>query len=271
LLKAIEILINDLVRARYPYASVTEAMTRFMTCRQLENKPLANYVKRFKSYQDSMAQNIGKDFLKDFLKNTKQYADETNTGKQDKMLKGWRWKVSMLMKKIDQSKYGLLMTSLTTQFSMGTNQYPKAEMAAADILTNHTFDKKEPKNNNQRNRNWNNDNTSLTITTGSSFIQEALKRATCYCCSRKGHYLNKCPEKDKRSKDGWAVKKAMKKEPKKKMTMTMQAKLCGDQTRAINRENGIISFKKKRAYTTTVSSGHLTPKKTASYWTTDQR
>jgi hypothetical protein len=41
LLKAIEILINDPVRARYPYASVTKATTRFMTCRQLENKPLA--------------------------------------------------------------------------------------------------------------------------------------------------------------------------------------------------------------------------------------
>jgi hypothetical protein len=79
LLKAIEILINDPVQARYLYASVTEAMTRFMTYRQLENKPLANYVKRFKSYQDSMAQNMGKDFLKEFVKNTKQYADETNT------------------------------------------------------------------------------------------------------------------------------------------------------------------------------------------------
>jgi hypothetical protein len=35
LLKAIEILINNPVQARYLYASVTEAMTRFMTCRQL--------------------------------------------------------------------------------------------------------------------------------------------------------------------------------------------------------------------------------------------
>jgi hypothetical protein len=85
LLQAIEILINDPVWARYPYASVTEAMTRFMTCRQLENKPLADYVKRFKSYQDSMAQNMGMDFLKDFVKNTKQYADETDTDKQDVM------------------------------------------------------------------------------------------------------------------------------------------------------------------------------------------
>jgi hypothetical protein len=90
LLKAIEILINDPVRARYPEASVTEATTRFMTCRQLENKPLAGYVK---GNQDSMAQNMGKDFLKDFEKNTKQYADETNTDKQDKMQKGLyaRW------------------------------------------------------------------------------------------------------------------------------------------------------------------------------------
>jgi hypothetical protein len=54
----------------------------------------------------------------------------------------------MLMKNSNQGKNGLLMTSLTTQFSMGTNQYPKDIMAAVDILTNHRFDKKEPKNNN---------------------------------------------------------------------------------------------------------------------------
>jgi hypothetical protein len=48
LLKALEILINDPVRARYPYSSVTEAMARFMTSRQLENESLADYVKRFK-------------------------------------------------------------------------------------------------------------------------------------------------------------------------------------------------------------------------------
>jgi hypothetical protein len=154
-------LINDPVQARYPYASVTEAMTRLMKCRQLENKPLADYVKMFKSYQDSMAQNMGKDFLKDFVKNTKQYADETDMNKQDKMLKGLyaRWTVYMLMKNSDQGKYGSLMMSLTTQFSMGTNQYPNDEMAAVDILTNRRFDKKEPKNNNQRSWNWNNNDT----------------------------------------------------------------------------------------------------------------
>jgi hypothetical protein len=62
-----------------------------------------------------------------------------------------------------------------------------------------------------------------------------------------------------------------KNKPKKKMTMTTQAKLCGGLTRAINRENGIISSQRKRAYTTTVNSGHLTPKRKVFYWTTDQR
>jgi hypothetical protein len=94
----------------------------------------------------------------------------------------------MLMKNSDQGKYGSLMTSLTTQFSMGTNQYPKDVMAAVDILTIHRFDKKEPKNINQRNRNRNDNNTASTTTTQSSFNQEALKKATCYCCGKKGYY-----------------------------------------------------------------------------------
>jgi hypothetical protein len=49
LLKAVKILINNLVRARYPYASITESISRFMTYKQLEIESLTNNVKRFKS------------------------------------------------------------------------------------------------------------------------------------------------------------------------------------------------------------------------------
>jgi hypothetical protein len=168
---------------------------------------LAKYVKRFKSHWDGMAQNMGKDFLKEFVKNTKQYVDESNTDKQDEMLKGSyaQWTAYMLMKNSDQGKYGSLMTSLTTQFSMGTIQYPKDVMAAVDILTNHRFEKKKPKNNNQRNKNRNNDNTASTITTQSSFNQEALKKAT----ARKATTWTNVQRRTNNSKDEWAWKKAM--------------------------------------------------------------
>jgi hypothetical protein len=73
LLKAVEILINDPVRATYPYASITESITRFMTCKQLKNESLTDYVKRFKSNRDGLAQTMGKDFLKKFVENTKEY------------------------------------------------------------------------------------------------------------------------------------------------------------------------------------------------------
>jgi hypothetical protein len=93
------------------------------------------------------------------------------------MLKGSyaQWTVYMLMKNSDQGKYGLPMMSLMTQFSMGTNQYPKDLMAAVDILTNHRFDKKELKNNNQRNRNRN-DNDTASVAARKATTQINVRR-----------------------------------------------------------------------------------------------
>jgi hypothetical protein len=67
LLKAVEILINDPVRARYPYASITESITRFRTCKQLENESLTDYVKRLKS---NTGANNGQGFLEEIRRNT---------------------------------------------------------------------------------------------------------------------------------------------------------------------------------------------------------
>jgi hypothetical protein len=104
------------------------------------------------------------------------------------------------MKNSNQGKHGSLMTSLMTQFSMGMNQYLEDILKAVDILKNHKFDKREPKNinNNPKNKNRNKHDTASAITTQSSFNQEDVKNAHCYCCCKKGHYANMKKEKDPR-------------------------------------------------------------------------
>ena len=48
LLKVTQILMHDPVRAKYPYASLTEAVARTLNIKQMENENLIDYVKRFK-------------------------------------------------------------------------------------------------------------------------------------------------------------------------------------------------------------------------------
>jgi uncharacterized protein YdaU (DUF1376 family) len=107
-----------------------------------------------------------------------------------------------------------------------------------------------------------------------------LKKSTCYCCSKKGHYSHKRLEKDKRSKDEWAVKKAMMHAQAESEKETKEKDDDDNASQALRRSNkndkqrewnNLIVKKTSLHNNTTVNSGHLTPKKTASYWITDQR
>jgi hypothetical protein len=87
---------------------------------------------------------MGKDFLKMFIQNTREYQDEPDVDKQNAIYDTAypRWTAYMLTKNSDQGKYGTLMTGLTTQFSLGVNMYPENIVKAIDILTNHKFNRK---------------------------------------------------------------------------------------------------------------------------------
>ena len=78
LLAKIKVLMHDPIRAKYPFASLTEAITRILNIRQMENEGLLEYVKRFKESRDIMKTHIGTNILDKFVENTKDYQDENH-------------------------------------------------------------------------------------------------------------------------------------------------------------------------------------------------
>ena len=82
LLKAIKIMMHDPERAKYPYASLKEALTRMINIKQLEKESLLDYVKRFKQTRDIMESQLGNNILDKFIENMLAYHAETNMSKQ---------------------------------------------------------------------------------------------------------------------------------------------------------------------------------------------
>jgi hypothetical protein len=139
LLKAIKILIHDPITSNYPYALLTSALSRFQTCKQHENEPLLDYVKRFKQQRDIIKTTIGTDVLNDFVEHTEEYRNETVQEKKDELKEQAfeRWCAYILIRNSNMSKYGSALASLASQFSLNNDQYPRTMTMASDFLNAH--------------------------------------------------------------------------------------------------------------------------------------
>ena len=67
---------HDPIRAKYPCASLTEAMSRMLNIKQMENEGLLDYVKRFKESRNITKSHVGTDILDKFVENTRDYREE---------------------------------------------------------------------------------------------------------------------------------------------------------------------------------------------------
>ena len=125
LLKAIKIVMHDPIRAKYPYASLTEALMRTFNIKQLEQESLIDYMKRFKQSRDMLKSHIGGDILNKFIENLPEYRQGT-MGEQCEMKTEafGRWMAYMMIRNSDQAKYGSLLNGMVSQFLMNNNQYP---------------------------------------------------------------------------------------------------------------------------------------------------
>jgi hypothetical protein len=111
LLEKFKVLMHDPIRAKYPFASLTEALIKLMNIKQLEYEGLLDYVKRFKQFRDITKSHVGTDILDTFVQNTRDYQDEQDIDKQ-KIMKADafnKWMAYLLIRNSDQAKYGSLM------------------------------------------------------------------------------------------------------------------------------------------------------------------
>ena len=108
-------------------------------------------------------------------------------------------------------KYGSLLKNLATSYSLGQEQYPRTLADAFGGLERHTFDaafkehmnrKKNQQGSNRSTTNHSN-NHNNTKNRASSHADEPVELSfaqmenRCFCCGKKGHYSNKCPDKNK--------------------------------------------------------------------------
>ena len=95
-------------KSRYHYDSMTEAMLSFLLCKQTEHKNLGDYYTKFKQVRDNLKEHIGDDFIRHFVKQTKEYKEEKDAQAKDELEKyGFKhWTAYMLICNSSEAKYG---------------------------------------------------------------------------------------------------------------------------------------------------------------------
>jgi hypothetical protein len=138
--------------------------------RQQNNKPLAEYYKRFTSCVD-VAESQGGTLVR-----TAAATNETDEKtSRDKFI------TSVFPAGVDTKKYGRLKSKLNNAYVAGQNNYSKTIESAVTMLPHYMND------------------TGVHMTDEDkgqmdqkSFMQKH-KNVTSYKCGKKGHYANKCP------------------------------------------------------------------------------
>ena len=133
---------HDPEKSKYPFASLTEAVSRIVKIKQYEKENLLEYSKRFKQAKDIIKSHIGDAVLHQFIENLPEYQNNTDTDERRKMKEQSfnKWMAYLIIKNSDQQKYGTLINGLASQYSMKNDQYPVTVTDAIDILQNHKHD-----------------------------------------------------------------------------------------------------------------------------------
>ena len=140
LLKAVKQHSLNYQEYRYDMSIVSDSFKNLWTTKQKEGENLSSYAKRFKTATEILESHLGGDLILDSATKNHPDYDENLTDDEKSKLYSITYQgflSYLLLEQADQKKYGSLMTHLSTQHSLGNDQYPKNLSQVTNVLSNH--------------------------------------------------------------------------------------------------------------------------------------
>ena len=189
---------------------ILDAMRGLVNIKQYEDESLIDYTARFKSARDVFKAQIGGTIsLTKFMESMDGYnATSVAAVAQCQSKACNKFLAYIYLDNADESKHGSLMSTLATQWSLGTKQCPKDLVEASMVLSDRRFDstyhENKKKRSQQRTSNNNNNNNPADSRVPVHEVTFAQMEGRCYCCGKPGHYSPDCRHKNK-PKSEWAI------------------------------------------------------------------
>jgi hypothetical protein len=116
-------------RAQYPLIDWMHGMRRFLLMKQNPEEQLSDYYKRFTQEYDTFKAQFGSKIFDEASERLSEYATATTAADKSVLKQSMfdTFASLLLLRGSDQNKYGSLLQTMTTSFSLGTDNYPRTK------------------------------------------------------------------------------------------------------------------------------------------------
>ena len=130
---------------------IYEAYNNLFTTKQRDNESLQEYTRRFKTATEVLETHTGGPIILEKLIN-KNMTDIKGLTDKEMMTRQVSdgFLAYLYLEQADKGKYGSILQGLTTQLSLGNDQFPKTMIEANSVLSNHRFDQNKNFYNNKK-------------------------------------------------------------------------------------------------------------------------